>query len=159
MVEPSYTYLKDHAKGEFSRQSLRVGDIVKLERDEAAPADLLLLDSKGDNSVAYIETMALDGETNLKTKQPSSTLIGSCGTPEAIAAMQNAEIVVEDPNIDLYSFEGKIAMRGDLAPLTNNEIIYRGSVSYAIRKRLSYTSFPKLTFDAPGSPQYSQRLR
>ena len=38
------------------------------------------------------------------------------------------EIVVEDPNLDLYNFEGKLTTDGKTFPLTNNEIIYRGSV-------------------------------
>ena len=110
-------------------QSLQVGDIVKLERDEAVPADLLLLDSKGDNGIAHIETMALDGETNLKSKQPSGVILGSCKTPDAIAGLENTDIVVEDPNLDLYNFEGKILVGGgEPAPLTNSEIIYRGSI-------------------------------
>ncbi|KAK3703461.1 drs2 neo1 protein [Vermiconidia calcicola] len=110
-------------------QSLRVGDIVKLDRNDPAPADLVLLASKGINNFAYIETMALDGETNLKTKAPSPALSGICNSLEDIVALRNTKVVVEDPNLDLYSFEGKISMQGgDYAPLTNNEIIYRGSI-------------------------------
>jgi phospholipid-translocating ATPase len=110
-------------------QDLRVGDIVKLDRDEAAPADLVLLNSKGDNNLAYIETMALDGETNLKTKQPSSKLLGLCKTPEGMTALENVEVVVEDPNLDLYNFEGRTSVNGlEPAALTSTEIIYRGSI-------------------------------
>jgi len=47
--------------------------------------------------------------------------------PETIATC-NAHFVVEDPNIDLYNFEGKVTLEGKTAPLSNNEIIYRGSV-------------------------------
>jgi len=85
--------------------SLKVGDVVKLERDDAAPADIVLLSSTGINNMAYIETMALDGETNLKTKQPSSALVSAYGGAQAIAA-GGAHFTVEDPNLDLYNFEG-----------------------------------------------------
>lgn len=61
-------------------QNIQVGDVVKLERDEAAPADLALLHATGPNGVAYIETMALDGETNLKSKQATTSLAKLCGT-------------------------------------------------------------------------------
>jgi phospholipid-translocating ATPase len=108
-------------------QNLQVGDIVKLERDESIPADLVLLSSKGANGIAYIETMALDGETNLKSKQAPTNLAKHCNMPEKIATC-NARFVVEDPNIDLYNFEGKVTLKGETAPLSNNEIIYRGSV-------------------------------
>ncbi|GAB7347156.1 hypothetical protein MBLNU459_g3275t1 [Dothideomycetes sp. NU459] len=108
-------------------QNIQVGDVVKLERDEAAPADLVLLNAKGPNGIAYIETMALDGETNLKSKQATSALAKLCATPEAVTAC-NAHFVVEDPNLDLYNFEGKVTAADQTAPLTNSEIIYRGSI-------------------------------
>ena len=108
-------------------QNIRVGDIIRLSRDDAAPADLVLLSSQGLNGIANIETMALDGETNLKSKQVPQSLAKLCDTPEAIARC-NAEFVVEDPNIDLYNFEGRVGFAGQTAPVTNNEIIYRGSI-------------------------------
>ena len=107
--------------------NLRVGDVLKLERDEAVPADVVLLNSQGLNGVAYIETMALDGETNLKSKQTTQSLAKRCDTTEKVAAC-NADFVVEDPNLDLYNFEGRVTIDGETSPLTNNEIIYRGSI-------------------------------
>ncbi|CAK4034379.1 phospholipid-translocating P-type ATPase [Lecanosticta acicola] len=107
--------------------SLQVGDVVKLERDEAAPADMILLGSKGANNTAYVETMALDGETNLKPKQPNADTVQAAQNAETLATA-DAHFVVEDPNLDLYNFEGKLATNGKTSPLTNNEIIYRGSI-------------------------------
>ncbi|KAK7717185.1 drs2 neo1 protein [Botryosphaeria dothidea] len=108
-------------------KDLKVGDLVKLQRDEAAPADLVLLHSSGPNGIAYVETMALDGETNLKSKQTSALLAKACNNDEEIAACR-AHFVVEDPNLDLYNFEGRITYGDETAPLTNAEIIYRGSI-------------------------------
>ena len=108
-------------------QDVKVGDVIKLERDEAAPADLVILQAKGSEGAAYIETMALDGETNLKTKQPSPPLVRACQTHEDIVKCR-AHIVVEDPNLDLYSFEGNVTVGEETLPLTNGEIIYRGSI-------------------------------
>lgn len=104
-----------------------VGDIVRLARNEAAPADLVMLHAAGSNGIAYIETMALDGETNLKSKQALPSLAKTCKTAEEIAQCK-ANFVVEDPNLDLYSFEGKCSVDNETLPLTNNEIIYRGSI-------------------------------
>lgn len=106
---------------------INVGDIIKLERDEAAPADLVLLHTHGENSVAYVETMALDGETNLKSKQTTASMSKAIESQEDILACE-AEFVVEDPSQDLYSFEGRVTMEGKSAPLTLNEIIFRGSI-------------------------------
>ena len=108
-------------------KDVKVGDVVKLIRNEAAPADLVLLHSKGANGIAYVETMALDGETNLKSKQALPCLARNCQNVDAITECK-AHIVVEDPNLDFYRFEGKCTVGAETLPLTNNEIIYRGSI-------------------------------
>ncbi|PVH96343.1 phospholipid-translocating P-type ATPase [Periconia macrospinosa] len=106
---------------------INVGDIIKLDRDDAAPADLVLLHTHGENNIAYVETMALDGETNLKSKQTTASMSKAIESQEDILACE-AEVVVEDPSQDLYSFEGRVTIDGKSAPLTLNEIIYRGSI-------------------------------
>ncbi|CAK7217959.1 drs2 neo1 protein [Sporothrix curviconia] len=108
-------------------QDLRVGDIVRLRRDDPVPADMVVLHASGPNGVAYIETMALDGETNLKTKQACALLSEHCGSLAGMAAC-GAEIVSEDPNLDLYNYEGRVLVKGEAMPLTLNQIVFRGSV-------------------------------
>ncbi|KAL1841892.1 hypothetical protein VTJ49DRAFT_6414 [Mycothermus thermophilus] len=108
-------------------QDLRVGDIIRLERDENVPADIILLHATGPNGVAYIETMALDGETNLKSKQACPLLAKQCASIEGMEAC-DGEVVSEDPNIDLYNYEGRATVNGETMPLTLNEIVYRGSI-------------------------------
>ena len=108
-------------------QDIRVGDVVLLHRDTPVPADLVLLHSNEATGAAYIETKSLDGETNLKLKKPPRELFESCGDNAAIASL-DTEFVVEDPNLDLYKFEGRLSMTGRTIPLTNNEVIYRGSI-------------------------------
>ncbi|TWU74553.1 hypothetical protein ED733_006234 [Metarhizium rileyi] len=106
--------------------NIKVGDIVRLSRDEPIPADLVLLHSEGENGLAYIDTMALDGETNLKTKQVCHAF-GDCRTIQGIANLR-AEFVVEDPNPELFNFDGRVMVNSKAVPLTLNEVIYRGSV-------------------------------
>jgi phospholipid-translocating ATPase len=108
-------------------QDLNVGDIIKMERNDPAPADIALLHTSGDNNVAFVETMALDGETNLKSKQTTALMSKTIITQEDIL-MTDAEFVVEDPNPDLYNFEGRVTVNSKQAPLTLNEIVFRGSV-------------------------------
>ena len=108
-------------------EDIGVGDVVRLARDEAAPADLAVLHTNGARGIAYVETMALDGETNLKGKHALPQLARSCRTAEDIVSCE-ARIVVEDPNLDLYSFEGRATVGDETFPLANNGIIYRGSV-------------------------------
>ena len=47
----------------------QVGEVVRVDKDSYFPADLLLLSSTNDDGIAYVETMNLDGETNLKIKK------------------------------------------------------------------------------------------
>ncbi|PFH57354.1 hypothetical protein XA68_15195 [Ophiocordyceps unilateralis] len=105
---------------------VKVGDVVLLSRDEPVPADLVLLHSDGENGIAYIDTMALDGETSLKTKQVCHALHG-CGSIQGIAECR-AEFVVEDPNPDLFNFNGRVTVRDKTVPLTLSHVVYRGSV-------------------------------
>lgn len=113
---------------EVKWQDIRVGDVIKLERDQPVPADFALLHANGPNGIAYIETMALDGETNLKNKQALQPVAKVCATVDDI--ISNAlHFVVEDPNIDLYKFDGHVTVNAQQKlPLTNNEIVYRGSI-------------------------------
>ncbi|KAI1841589.1 hypothetical protein JX265_004681 [Neoarthrinium moseri] len=106
-------------------QDVKVGDIVRLTRDEEVPADLVLLNSTGENGIAYVDTMALDGETNLKSKE-SLPAFKLCDSIPAIRS-RKAEFVLEDPNPDLYRFDGRVSVDGKTLPLTLNEVIYRGS--------------------------------
>jgi phospholipid-translocating ATPase len=106
--------------------NIKVGDVVRLCRDEPVPADVVLLYSDGEQGLAYIETMALDGETNLKSKQVCHALEG-CSTIAGIRDCK-ADFVVEDPNPELFGFDGRVTVDGKAVPLTLNEVIYRGSI-------------------------------
>ncbi|KAK3685126.1 hypothetical protein B0T22DRAFT_516968 [Podospora appendiculata] len=107
-------------------EDVRVGDIVQLQRDENVPADIILLHATGPNGVAYIETMALDGETNLKSKSACPLLVEHCGSIASMSACE-VEVVSEDPNLDLYNFEGRATVNGETLPLAMNQVVYRGS--------------------------------
>lgn len=106
-------------------RDLKVGDIIRLSRDEDVPADVMLLHADGENGSAYVETMALDGETSLKPKQRPAGL-PDCSSIDAIALCQ-ATLHIEDPNADLYRFDSKFTADGTTMPLTLDQVIYRGS--------------------------------
>ncbi|KAK2625352.1 hypothetical protein QTJ16_005721 [Diplocarpon rosae] len=112
---------------EVKWSQVKVGMVVRLRRDDAIPADLALIYSDGPSGMAYIDTAALDGESNLKAKQASPLLRKSCRSERDLSRCQ-AHMVVEDPNIDLYNFDGRITIDEETLPLTGNEVIYRGSV-------------------------------
>ncbi|KAK2616985.1 drs2 neo1 protein [Conoideocrella luteorostrata] len=107
-------------------QNIKVGDVVRLKRNDGVPADMILLHATGPNGIAYIETMALDGETNLKSKQACPLLAERCNTLDGIKSTQ-ATVVSEDPNIDLYSYDGRARVGEETSPLSLNNVVYRGS--------------------------------
>lgn len=124
---PTWSQNEDVRWSKMQWQELRVGDIIKLRRDENVPADIILLHATGPNGIAYIETMALDGETNLKSKQACPIFTEHSNSLSALQSC-DAEIISEDPNLDLYNHEGKAIVNGKAMPLTLNQVIYRGSL-------------------------------
>ncbi|CBI15389.3 unnamed protein product, partial [Vitis vinifera] len=81
---------------------LKVGDVVKVEKDEFFPADLILLSSSYDDAICYVETTNLDGETNLKLKQALDVTANLLDD----SRFENFRAIIkcEDPNANLYSF-------------------------------------------------------
>ncbi|KAK5781085.1 aminophospholipid-translocating P4-type ATPase DNF3 PWA37_002008 [Arxiozyma heterogenica] len=114
-------------------KDLKVGDFVVLKQDDWVPADLLLLKSDGTNNEVYVETMALDGETNLKNRQPHMELTKLTSSESNLSNI-NAKVTVEDPNSDLYNFEGNLEVDATKYntfkkyPIGPDNVIYRGSI-------------------------------
>ncbi|KAI0471575.1 phospholipid-translocating P-type ATPase [Xylariaceae sp. FL0804] len=126
MVEMQDIELRSDGWSQIPWEKIRVGDIIRLRRDDQVPADLVLLHATGANGVAFIETMALDGETNLKNKHACPGLAKRCDTLAKLKECR-ADIVSEDPNPDLYSFEGRATLGGETVPLTMDHVVFRGS--------------------------------
>ncbi|CAL9180194.1 unnamed protein product [Musa hybrid cultivar] len=106
-------------------QKIRVGDIVKVEKDQFFPADLLLLSSSYEDGICYVETMNLDGETNLKVKRSLEVTL----TLDDDVAFRNftATIRCEDPNPNLYSFIGNFEYEQQVYALDPSQILLRDS--------------------------------
>ncbi|KAK6644621.1 hypothetical protein RUM43_000889 [Polyplax serrata] len=88
-------------------KSIRVGDIVKLNRDQDVPCDLVLLISSNSESKCFVTTANLDGETDLKTLQCPKSLKRNCKTEEQLNSLE-ATIKCENPTPNLYKFHGRI---------------------------------------------------
>ncbi|KAK7347402.1 hypothetical protein VNO80_21932 [Phaseolus coccineus] len=106
-------------------RDLEVGDIVRVEKDEFFPADLILLASNYDDAICYVETMNLDGETNLKLKQ---ALEGTSKLQED-SSFENFRSVItcEDPNANLYTFVGSMELDDQQYPLAPQQLLLRDS--------------------------------
>ncbi|PKI40389.1 hypothetical protein CRG98_039235 [Punica granatum] len=106
-------------------RNLRVGDIVKVEKDEFFPADLVLLSSSYEDAVCYVETMNLDGETNLKLKQALE--VTSHLHDDGNFRDFKAIVKCEDPNANLYTFVGSMDFEGQEQPLSPQQLLLRDS--------------------------------
>ncbi|KAJ1394716.1 P-type ATPase [Sesbania bispinosa] len=128
-IEMNNRKVKVHQGGgvfDYSKwRDLKVGDIVKVEKDEFFPADLILLASNYDDAICYVETMNLDGETNLKLKQ---ALEGTSKMQED-SYFQNFKAVIrcEDPNANLYTFVGSLELEDQQFPLAPQQLLLRDS--------------------------------
>lgn len=117
-----------HGDGVFEYtkwRNLKVGDIVKVEKDNFFPADLITLSSSFEESICYVETTNLDGETNLKLKQA----LEATSSLHEDSNFQNfkASIKCEDPNANLYTFVGSLEVGGQQYPLTPQQLLLRDS--------------------------------
>ena len=98
-------------------KDLTPGQIVKINKDENFPADLLLIYSSNKNGAAFTETKNLDGETNLKYKEAIKNIslyLKKFKTEEKVKEeIKNLEGAVDcdDPNAYLYEFTGVLKMK------------------------------------------------
>jgi phospholipid-translocating ATPase len=67
--DPEQEFLDSHANTRsVPSSSLRVGDLVVLEKDQRVPADMILLHASDTSGTCFIRTDQLDGETDWKLR-------------------------------------------------------------------------------------------
>ncbi|CAM6104300.1 unnamed protein product [Calypogeia fissa] len=119
------THISDGKFEERPWKKLRVGDVVKVEKDNFFPADLLMLSSAYPDGICYVETMNLDGETNLKLKKTLERTIDL--DEDAEFARFRATINCEDPNPSLYTFVGNLTIDGETLAVGPQQLLLRDS--------------------------------
>ncbi|XP_062514205.1 phospholipid-transporting ATPase VD-like [Corticium candelabrum] len=108
-------------------QDVKVGDMVKLDRDAIVPADLLLLWSSEKDNTCYVETANLDGESNLKQRHCPKGFRnqGDQFDPGAV----DLEICCGEPDNKIYHFNGKgILTNGSTVALDSSNLLLRSCV-------------------------------
>ncbi|XP_062868960.1 phospholipid-transporting ATPase IF [Trichomycterus rosablanca] len=110
-------------------KNIRVGDIVRVAKDETFPADLVLLSSDRAEGTCHITTASLDGETNLKTH----SAVPETAVLQSVTRLEGLQAVVEcqQPEPDLYRFVGRITVtqHGEeiVRPLGPENLLLRGA--------------------------------
>ncbi|GAB4856220.1 hypothetical protein Ancab_014146 [Ancistrocladus abbreviatus] len=103
-------------------KKIQAGEVVKICADETIPCDIVLLGTSDPSGIAYIQTMNLDGESNLKTRyarQETASIVADGGSISGL-------VRCEQPNRNIYEFTGNMDFRGHKFPLSQSNIILRG---------------------------------
>ncbi|KAL5540860.1 hypothetical protein UlMin_043642 [Ulmus minor] len=103
-------------------KKIQAGEVVKICADETIPCDMVLLGTSDPSGIAYIQTMNLDGESNLKTRyaRQETALAVSEG------CMISGLIRCEQPNRNIYEFTANMESNCHKFSLSQSNIILRG---------------------------------
>ncbi|XP_068960897.1 phospholipid-transporting ATPase IF isoform X2 [Petaurus breviceps papuanus] len=110
-------------------KNIRVGDIVRIAKDEIFPADLVLLSSDRGDGSCHVTTASLDGETNLKTHVavPETAVLQTVAKLDTLIAV----IECQQPEADLYRFIGRMILNQQMEeivrPLGPESLLLRGA--------------------------------
>ncbi|KAF5475521.1 hypothetical protein F2P56_007321 [Juglans regia] len=114
--------------GRFAEKTWRelsVGDVIKVHKNEYFPSDLLFLSSSYEDGICYVETMNLDGETNLKVKRCLEATLGM-NEDEELSKFKGT-VRCEDPNPNLYTFVGNLEFENESYALCPAQVLLRDS--------------------------------
>ncbi|GJN07993.1 hypothetical protein PR202_ga25876 [Eleusine coracana subsp. coracana] len=138
---------------------VRVGDVLRVVADESLPADMVLLSTSEPTGVAYVQTLNLDGESNLKTRYAKQETM-----PTPAQAMTGV-IKCERPNRNIYGFQGNLELadgEGRRIPLGPSNIVLRGcelkNTSWAVGVVVYAGRETKAMLNNAGAPKKRSRL-
>ncbi|PSS05696.1 Phospholipid-transporting ATPase [Actinidia chinensis var. chinensis] len=117
--------VKQGIKKPIQAQDTHVGNIIWLRENDEVPCDLVLIGTSDPQGLCYVETAALDGETDLKTRVIPSACMGI-----DFELLHKIKGVIECPNPDkdIRRFDANLRLfppfiDNDVCPLTINNTI------------------------------------
>lgn len=137
---------------------IRVGDVVRVASNETLPADMVLLATSDPTGLAHVQTVNLDGETNLKTryaKQETQLRFSHDGHVAGI-------LHCERPNRNIYGFQANLEIDGKRVSLGPSNIVLRGcelkNTTWAIGVVVYAGQETKVMLNNSGPPSKRSRL-
>nr|XP_024934720.2 phospholipid-transporting ATPase 1-like isoform X1 [Ziziphus jujuba var. spinosa]XP_048319443.1 phospholipid-transporting ATPase 1-like isoform X1 [Ziziphus jujuba var. spinosa] len=103
-------------------KNIQAGEVVKICAEETIPCDMVLLGTSDPSGIAYIQTMNLDGESNLKTRYARQEVASAVSEGCEISGL----IRCEQPNRNIYEFHANMEFQGNKFPLSQSNIVLRG---------------------------------
>lgn len=147
--------------GQFQEKKwkeIKVGEIIKLSSSGTIPCDMVLLSTSDPTGVAYIQTINLDGESNLKTRYAKQETQMKMPEKDSISGM----IKCEKPNRNIYGFHANMEIDGKRVSLGPSNIILRGcelkNTSWAIGVAVYAGRETKAMLNNSGAPSKRSRL-
>lgn len=137
---------------------IQAGEVVKIYADETIPCDMVLLGTSDPSGIAYIQTMNLDGESNLKTRYARQETSKLELAERAISGI----IRCEQPNRNIYEFTANMEINGQRFPLSQSNIVLRGcqlkNTEWAIGVVVYAGQETKAMLNSAASPSKRSRL-
>lgn len=101
--------------------SLKVGDLVLLEKNDRVPADMVLLRTSDPSGTCFIRTDQLDGETDWKARVAISATQGLKGGDREVMMLEG-EVYADAPIKDIHNFVGTVTVHStsDSGPVHGN---------------------------------------
>ncbi|XP_010236944.1 phospholipid-transporting ATPase 2 isoform X1 [Brachypodium distachyon] len=117
--------VKNGARKHIQAQDIRVGNIVWIRENEEVPCDLVLTGTSEPQGICHVETAALDGEIDLKTRVIPPTCAGL--DAEQLHKIKGV-IECPIPDKDIRRFDANIRLfppfiDNDICPLTINNTL------------------------------------
>ncbi|KAJ4764345.1 Phospholipid-transporting ATPase [Rhynchospora pubera] len=145
--------------GEFQPKmwkDIQVGDIIRVTNNETLPCDMVLLATSDPTGVAYVQTINLDGESNLKTRYAKQETLST--PPERMMGL----VKCEQPNRNIYGFLANAEINGKKVSLGPSNIILRGcelkNTNWIIGVAVYTGSDTKVMLNNSGAPSKRSRL-
>ncbi|KAK3163436.1 hypothetical protein QOZ80_1AG0003690 [Eleusine coracana subsp. coracana] len=139
-------------------KKIRVGDVVRMASSETLPADMVLLATSDPSGVAHVQTVNLDGETNLKTryaKQETQVRFSQNGSIGGV-------LHCERPNRNIYGFQANLEIDDNRVSLGPSNIVLRGcelkNTTWAIGVVVYAGKETKVMLNNSGAPSKRSRL-
>lgn len=121
-----------YENGKYSDETwvnLRVGDMVKVKKNEFFPADILVIAcSDFRKGICFIETKNLDGETNLKSKVVPAPIKELITSEEKALEFAGSILNSEGPNQYLSKYKGTLFFKDKKVPLSSENFLLRGCI-------------------------------
>ncbi|XP_021296402.1 LOW QUALITY PROTEIN: phospholipid-transporting ATPase 1 [Herrania umbratica] len=139
-------------------KNIQVAEIIKLHANETIPCDMVLLSTSDPTGVAYVQTINLDGESNLKTRYAKQETLTKIPEQGKITGL----IKCEKPNRNIYGFQANMEIDGKRLSLGPSNIVLRGcqlkNTAWAVGVAVYAGRETKAMLNSSGAPSKRSRL-